>query len=87
MALRNTTVRARVNEDLKQEVENVLSVLGLTVSDAINALFSQIKLQKSLPFEVKIPNRTTRKTFEATDKGKGLVHYNDVQEMFDDLGM
>ena len=44
MSTKNTVVRARVNDGLKHDVEGILSHLGLTMSDVINALFSQIKL-------------------------------------------
>ena len=38
MSYKNSMVRARVNDELKHEVEGILSGLGITMSDAINAL-------------------------------------------------
>ena len=61
MSGRNEVVRARVNGELKKDVEYILSGLGLTMSDAINALFSQIKLQHGVPFDIKVPNKITKK--------------------------
>ncbi|MGI9275204.1 MAG: type II toxin-antitoxin system RelB/DinJ family antitoxin [Endozoicomonas sp.] len=52
---KETTVRARIDEQLKEDAETVLRQLGLTTSQAINLYFSQIVLQKGLPFEVKLP--------------------------------
>jgi DNA-damage-inducible protein J len=52
------TVYTRIEPDLKKNVEKVLSCLGMTPSDAINIFFSQIVLQKGLPFEVRIPQMT-----------------------------
>ena len=80
-------MRARINTTLKHDVEGILSNLGLTMSEAINALLNQIKPNKGLPFDVKVPNRMTRKTFEDTDKGKHLVRYDNAQDLFDDLGI
>lgn len=46
---------ARIEPDLKQQAENILSTLGITASNAITLFYKQIILQKGLPFEVKIP--------------------------------
>ncbi len=53
---KETTVRARIDEALKEEAEEVLRKLGLTTSQAINIYFSQIALRKGLPFDVVIPD-------------------------------
>lgn len=82
---RNTVVRARVNEHLKQDVEGILGGLGLTMSDAINALFCQIKLNKGLPFEMKVPNEMTQRTLEKSAKGQEVKRFNSIDELFNDL--
>ena len=87
MTIKTATVRARIAEDLKENVGHVLNKLGLTISDAINMFMAQIKLKKGIPFDIIIPNRTTRKTFESTDKGKNLYHSKNAKEMFDKLGI
>ena len=53
---KETTVRARIDEDLKQEAEDILKQLGITTSQAINIYFSQITLRKGLPFDVALPD-------------------------------
>ncbi|MGI9283386.1 MAG: type II toxin-antitoxin system RelB/DinJ family antitoxin [Endozoicomonas sp.] len=53
---KETTVRARIEEALKEEAEEVLHKLGLTTSQAINIYFKQIALRKGLPFDVVIPD-------------------------------
>ncbi|MEM9243598.1 MAG: type II toxin-antitoxin system RelB/DinJ family antitoxin [Pseudomonadota bacterium] len=85
--MKSETVRARVEPKLKHDVQSVLNRLGLSFSQAIELFLYQVKLQKGLPFDVKIPNKETLKTFEKTDKGKNLVHYKNPKEMFDKLGM
>ena len=84
---RNTIVRARVNDHVKHNVEIILGHLGLTMSDAINALFSQIALRKGLPFEVEIPNKLTLKTLEESAKGKNVKRFASAADLFDDLGI
>ena len=52
---KTATIRARIEPSLKSEVEDILSQLGLTASETVQLLYRQIKLQRGLPFEVRIP--------------------------------
>ena len=73
-------VRARTTPGLKSDVENILKRLGLTTTEAINLFFSQVRLHRGLPFDVKIPNKATLETFKKTDEGKDLHEYKDIEE-------
>ena len=79
---RTTTVRARMEPDLKSEVEELLTHLGVSTTEAITMFFSQIRLRKGFPFPVEIPNDITRRTFDATDSGSELHAYENMDEMF-----
>ena len=85
MMRRTATVRARVDPDLKADVEKLLEPLGVTTTEAITMFFSQIRLRRGLPFSVEIPNEVTQRTFEATDRGDELHAYRDMDEMFQAL--
>ena len=78
-------IRARIEPELKEEVELVLKKLGLSVSEAIGMFFKQVKYHKGMPFEVRIPNRTTRKAFRDSKDNKGITYYRNVDEMFEKL--
>lgn len=45
-------IRARTTPQLKQQAEKIISKLGLSVSDAINAFYSQIVVHKGMPFNL-----------------------------------
>lgn len=79
------TIRARIEPNLKHEVEDILSKLGLNPTTAINIFYHQVKLNKGLPFEVNIPNDITLKTLRDSDEGKNLVHCEDKDDLFDRL--
>jgi DNA-damage-inducible protein J len=79
---RTATVRARIEPSLKTDVEKLLSRLGITTTEAITMFFSQIRLRKGLPFMVELPSEITRQTFEATNRGAELHHYENLDEMF-----
>jgi len=80
-------IRARINPKLKAEAEVIFDKLGLSITEAIILFFQQVKLTKSLPFEIRIPNKTTLRTFQETDKGKGIVWCENEAELFKALGI
>lgn len=49
-------VYAIIDSNLKNHVESILSKLGISPSSAIQMLYSQIVLQKGIPFELKLPS-------------------------------
>jgi len=71
-------VHARVESDLKTDTEKIFKKLGLSTTEAIAVFFSQVRLRKGLPFEVKIPNKTTLETFKKTDAGLELNEYESM---------
>ena len=48
----------RIEPDVKEQAESILSELGIPASNAINMFYKQIILHKGLTFEVKIPADT-----------------------------
>ena len=50
-----SVVYARIDSDLKNHAEGILSQLGISPSSAIQMLYSQIVLTKGMPFELKLP--------------------------------
>lgn len=56
MATKSANLYARIEPDVKEQAEGILSALGIPASNAINMFYKQIILQRGLPFEVKIPS-------------------------------
>ena len=84
---KSATVRARIEPNLKNKAEKVFRELGLSTTQAINLFYKQVELRNGLPFEVVIPNKTTRRTFSNTDAGKALILCEDADDMFRKLGI
>jgi DNA-damage-inducible protein J len=84
---KNATVRARIEPELKAEVEKLFKDLGLSTTEAINLFYRQVKMRNGLPFNVVIPNKTTEKVFNDTDAKRNLVRCEDAEDMFDKLGI
>lgn len=52
---KSANLYARIEPELKEQAEGILSALGIPASNAITMFYKQIILQKGLPFEVKLP--------------------------------
>ncbi len=72
---------ARIEPEVKEQAEDILTALGIPVSSAINMFYKQIILQRGIPFEIKLPQAkvtdmsalTARELDEELEKG-----YQDV---------
>ena len=92
--MKDATVSARVEYDVKTEAEGLLEKLGIPVSVVINSLYRQIIYKRGIPFSLTIPaepetldtltdeelNRKLRHSYEQSIVGEG-VDYNSEQEM------
>ena len=52
---KSANLYARIEPEVKEQAESILSELGIPASNAINMFYKQIILQRGLPFEVKLP--------------------------------
>lgn len=50
-----SVVYARIDTNLKESAEGILSQLGISPSSAIQMLYSQIVLNNGLPFDLRLP--------------------------------
>jgi DNA-damage-inducible protein J len=78
--LKTAMIHARVEPTLKQDAEIMLRSVGLNMSQAITLFLQQVKFQRGLPFDVKIPNEETQKIMQDVIKG-----YNIEDFSFDEL--
>ena len=84
---KSAMIRARVDPNLKDEVENVFEQLGLSATQAITLFYQQVKLNHGLPFDVRIPNAVMQRTFAETDAGENIVPCDSAQDMFAQRGI
>ena len=55
---KSANLYVRIEPEIKEKAEKILSTLGIPASNAINIFYKQMILQRGLPFEVKIPDST-----------------------------
>ena len=84
---KNTVVRARINEHIKEEAAVVLKAIELTVSDAFRLLLTKVAREKKLPFEPLIPNKETIAAIKAAHAGtlNTIGDINDFNKLLDEL--
>ena len=69
-----TVVHVRLDGKVKAKAERALEAMGLTVSDAVRVLLTRIAAEQALPFEVRVPNKTTRGAMKELARGKVRRH-------------
>lgn len=62
--MKTAIINARIKPELKEDVEKILSQFGITTTQAITMFFEQIKMNKGIPFQLKIPNNETIQAME-----------------------
>ena len=46
----------RIEPELKEQAEQILSALGIPASNAINMFYKQIILHRGIPFDITLPS-------------------------------
>lgn len=82
---KTATIQARIDPKVKTNAQKVFSKLNLTMSEAISIFLTQVSLNKGIPFEVKIPNKTTEDTLRKSEQGEDLHEVSNVKQLFEEL--
>ncbi len=74
---KSVNLYARIEPDIKEQAEPILTALDIPASNAITIFYKQIILQNGLPFEVKLPEHPldiSRMTAAQLDEGLEKVY-------------
>ena len=74
--MKNAVINARIESELKGDVESILKKLGLSATQAITIFYQQIKLNNGIPFEIKIPNSETQRVIEESRRGINVDEFS-----------
>ncbi|MFA6439927.1 MAG: type II toxin-antitoxin system RelB/DinJ family antitoxin [Bacteriovoracaceae bacterium] len=81
---RTAMVQARMEPNLKHNVEKIFSAVGLSATEAITVFYKQVELMRGIPFEVKIPNNETLAAITEGRKGRGKK-FKSTKALFQEL--
>lgn len=73
MATKSANVLARVEPEIKEQAESIMSKLGLPASVVINALYKQIIMTKSIPFSLSLPQEPATRDSMTTAEFNSLM--------------
>ena len=74
-------IRARVEQELKRQAEELFSELGLSATEAITLFYKQVTVHRGLPFDVRMPNAETIKALQQARDGEGLTEYASLEDL------
>ena len=79
---KSATIQTRIDPLIKENAQKILSTLNISMSEAISIYLTQVALHKGIPFEIKIPNKLTRKTLKKSKEGKEFHKVANVDKLF-----
>ena len=82
---KTAVIQARIDPKVKMKAQKVLDALQISMSEAISVYLNQVALQKAIPFEIRIPNRTTISSLQEAERGKNLKSTPSVDSLFEEL--
>ena len=74
----------RVEPSLKSEVETILEEIGLSTSEAVTLFFKRVRMERGIPFELKIPNAETLQAMKDIEEGR-VEKFDTIEEMIESL--
>lgn len=73
MAIKSANILARVEPEVKEQAEEILSKLGVPASVVINMLYKQIIMTKSIPFSLSLPKEPTTLDSMTTEEFNSIM--------------
>ncbi|MBE2200677.1 MAG: type II toxin-antitoxin system RelB/DinJ family antitoxin [Anaerolinea sp.] len=82
---KTAVITTRIEPEIKEEAENILAQLGLTMSQAMSMYVRQLVLRRGLPFTVNIPNQETMEAIQESLEPEKLPGFDNLDNLFADL--
>ena len=70
--MKSAVVNARMETELKSDVEAIFRQLGMNTTQAITMFFEQVRLHRAVPFQIKLPNEETVEAMNDALAGKNM---------------
>ncbi len=70
------TTSIKLDKEAKKRAKLIFKELGITMGDAFNMFLSQVNLHKGIPFEITIPNSTTKQVIKEARLGKNIQEFS-----------
>ena len=84
--MKTVNVTLRIDEDLKADAEALFEDIGLSLNAACRIFLKRAVQEQRIPFEVRRPDRKTRKALADAEQGKDVSKsFDTVEDLMEDL--
>ena len=70
------TTSIKLDKEAKERAKLIFKELGITMGEGFNMFLSQVNLHKGIPFEIKMPNDTTKQLIKEARFGKNVQDFS-----------
>ncbi len=74
MTTADSFIRVRLDKELKSEASEILSAMGLSISDLVRMTLTKLVAERDLPFSTYVPNKETVRAMNTKDED--LLEYD-----------
>ena len=85
--MKTVNVTLRVDRELKEQADALFEDMGLSLNTACRMFLKRAVEEQRIPFEVRRPDRKTRKAIADAEQGKDVSKsFDTVEDLMEDLG-
>ena len=82
---KTATLHMRIEPEIKAQVDDIMSELGISTSEAVNLFFRQVIRYRGIPLDLRIPNAETIAAIEEAQRGENLHRCENLEQLFEEL--
>ena len=84
--MKTVNVTLRVDKELKEQADALFADMGLSLNTACRMFLTRAVQEQRIPFEVRRPDRKTRKALADAEQGKDVSKsFDTVEDLMKDL--
>ena len=84
--MKTVNVTLRVDKELKEQADALFEDMGLSLNTACRMFLKRAVEEQRIPFEVRRPDRKTRKAIADAEQGKDVSKsFDTVEDLMEDL--
>ena len=84
--MKTVNVTLRVDKELKDQADALFEDMGLSLNTACRMFLKRAVQEQRIPFEVRRPDRKTRKALADAEQGKDVSKsFDTVEDLMEDL--
>ena len=83
MSTADSFIRVRLDRELKTEASEILSAMGLSISDLVRMTLTKLVNERDIPFSTYVPNKETLKAMK--EKPENMQSYSSFSELLNEV--